>query len=72
VRQFQLVQTSLRELELRLVVARPLAAEEEARVRAAFLADLGEDLELRVACVDSIPRSASGKYEDFRSEVSEA
>ena len=69
VRQFQLVQKGLRELELLLVAARPLAPGEEKKVREAFLADLGGDFELRVAYADAIPRSASGKYEDFRSEV---
>ena len=69
VRQFQLVQKSLRELELRLVTARPLAPGEEEAVRRAFLADLAQRFELRVAYADAIPRSASGKYEDFRSEV---
>ena len=68
VRQFQLAQTGPAALVLRLVVARPLTADEEATVHAAFLADLGEGFALRIAYVDSIPRMPSGKYEDVRVE----
>ena len=71
VRQFQLVQKSLAVLELRLVVARPLSPAEEAKVRQAFLGDLAQAFELRLAYADAIPRAASGKYEDFRCEVTE-
>lgn len=75
VRQFQLVQKSLTGLELRLVVARPLTPEEEARVRQAFLGDLGQafaqSFDLRLVYAAAIARTASGKYEDFRCEVVE-
>lgn len=54
---------------LRLVVARLLTPAEEALVRRAFLADLAQAFELRVAYADAIPHAASGKYEDFRCEV---
>jgi phenylacetate-CoA ligase len=69
VRQFQLVQKDLRQLELTLVVARPLSAQEEARVRAAFIADLGGDFALALSYAASIARTANGKYEDFRCEI---
>jgi phenylacetate-CoA ligase len=69
VRQFQLVQKDLRQLELALVAARPLSTEEEARVRSAFLADLGGDFALTVSCVTGIARTAGGKYEDFRCDM---
>ncbi len=72
VRQFQLVQKGLDHLELLLVAARPLAPAEEARVRSAFLTDLGEGFELRIAYAEAIARSAGGKYEDFRCEVADS
>lgn len=69
VRQFQLVQKDLQRLELVLVPARKLSADEEARVRAAFLSDLGGGFELVVRYAESIARTPGGKYEDFRCEV---
>jgi phenylacetate-CoA ligase len=69
VRQFQLVQKDLQRLELVLVAARPLAPEEESRVRAAFLSDLGAGFEIRVSYADAIARTSGGKYEDFRCEM---
>jgi phenylacetate-CoA ligase len=69
VRQFQLVQKDLQQLELALVAARPLSAAEEARVRAAFLADLGGGFTLTVSYATEIARTAGGKYEDFRCDM---
>jgi len=69
VRQFQLVQKELQRLELVLVVARTLSAKEEARVRAAFLADLGGGFDLAISCADAIARTPGGKYEDFRCDM---
>jgi phenylacetate-CoA ligase len=69
VRQFQVVQKTLRDIEVSLVAARPLAAEEEARLRALILKNLNGDFELSFVYREVIPRSAGGKYEDFRSEV---
>jgi len=69
VRQFQVLQKTLREIEVALVVARPLTAEEQAKLRALILKNLDGDFELSFVYRDSIPRTAEGKYEDFRSEV---
>ena len=69
VRQFQVVQKTLRDIEVALVVARPLTAEEQAKLHALILKNLDGDFELSFVYRDSIPRSAEGKYEDFRSEV---
>ena len=69
VRQFQLAQKDYERLELRLVAARPLSAAEQERVREAFLRDLGGGFRLALAFLDEIPRSAGGKYEDFRCEM---
>lgn len=69
VRQFQVLQKTLREVEVALVVARPLTAEEQAKLHALILKNLDGDFELSFVYRDSIPRTAEGKYEDFRSEV---
>jgi phenylacetate-CoA ligase len=69
VRQFQLVQRSLEGLELRLVVRRPLAVAEEAALRDWLLRRLGHRFAVAISYHDEIPRSARGKYEDFRSEL---
>jgi len=67
--QYQLVQKSTELIEVRLVVGRALTDGEEERLREAILSRLGHPFELRFAYHDRIPRSAGGKYEDFRSEI---
>ena len=69
VRQAQLVQTSLDTLEARLVTARRLVAEEERRLTDLILENVGFRFKVVFSYHDEIPRSRSGKYEDFRSEV---
>ena len=69
VRQFQVIQKTIRQVELRLVVERTLTLEEEAKVRAYALERLGHAFDLTVAYCEEIPRSAGGKFEDFKSEV---
>ena len=69
VRQAQMVQTSLEEIRVNLVVARPLTAAEEDGVCDLIGGTIGSEFVLRLAYVDEIPRAASGKFEDFRSEL---
>ncbi|RPJ45134.1 MAG: phenylacetate--CoA ligase family protein [Betaproteobacteria bacterium] len=69
VRQFQVVQKSLRDIEVALVVARPLMPVEEEALRTLILKNLGHPFTVSFVYRDDIPRAASGKYEDFRSEV---
>lgn len=64
-KQFRLVQTSLRELVLELVPSRPLTVDEEQGLRSLVIGTLGHPFELELRCVDDIPRSPSGKFEDF-------
>jgi phenylacetate-CoA ligase len=71
-RQFQLVQRSVEELELRLVVGRPLTGEEEADLRKVVARRLGHPFAVAISYHGEIPRGASGKYEDFRSELSDS
>ena len=71
VRQYQYVQKSLEEIEVRLVVARPLTGDEEARIADFLARSLRHPFACRFVYVDEIPRLASGKYEVFRCEVAE-
>jgi phenylacetate-CoA ligase len=68
--QFQVVQRSLHELDLNVV--RPggeLTADEHALVERHFHKVLGYPFKLTVNCLASIPRSPTGKFEDFISLV---
>ena len=69
VRQYQLVQTSLDVIEMKLVVTRPLTPGEESALKGAINANLGYPFDLPITYVDDIPRDASGKFRDIRSEV---
>jgi phenylacetate-CoA ligase len=70
IRQRQVVQHSLQELELRLVVERPLTASEENSAKAELLARIGHPFEVRISYVDGFPRSGGGKFEEFRCDIS--
>jgi len=72
IHQFQLIQHSLKSLELLLVALRPLTPPEEEKLRGWVLAAVGYPFEVAIRYVDSIPRSAQGKFEDFRSELEPA
>ena len=69
VRQYQLVQTSLEVVEMKLVVTRPLTPDEETTLKHSINRSFGYPFELPITYVDEIPRDASGKFRDIRSEV---
>lgn len=69
VEQFQLVQKSLSLLELRLVAPRRATAEEESRLRDAIVGRIGHPFEVQFSYPQRIARGATGKFEDFRSEL---
>ncbi len=69
IRQFQVVQRALDHLELRMVVDRPVTAEEEARLKVLLHDQLDQEFEVTLTRVDRIERGPGGKFEDFRSEV---
>ena len=69
--QAQAVQKSPREIEIRLVLARPMREDEQARLAEFIQGHLPQRCELRFSVVEAIARSASGKYEDFLSEVTD-
>lgn len=71
VRQFQLVQKSLSEIDVTLVVSRDVSGEEEGALTEMLRDRLSPEFSLKFNYVDEIPRSASGKYEDFKSEIAD-
>jgi phenylacetate-CoA ligase len=69
VREFQLVQTSLHRVELRLVTSRQLDQAEIEQVGGVMKKSFDGYLEWGVVSVDALPRTAAGKLRQFRSEV---
>lgn len=63
--QFQLVQTDVEALELKLVVQEPLQAAQEQEIVAILQQFLDYPFQIKFTYLDVIPRSPSGKYEDF-------
>ena len=71
VRQRQVIQKSLEEVELRLVVQRPLTDSEEEQACATLRAKLGHPFRVTISYHSEIPRSRGGKFEEFRCEVTD-
>lgn len=69
-RQFQVVQTQLDAIELKLVVdATPLSAAQELGLQQILSSSLGYPFQITISYHTSLPRSAGGKFEDFVSLV---
>ena len=71
IRQVQLIQKSVREISLRLVVSRPLTEPEVTAAREAVCRAVRQDFDVTFDYVDEIPRSVGGKFEDVISEVAD-
>ncbi|HEY7610494.1 MAG TPA: phenylacetate--CoA ligase family protein [Alphaproteobacteria bacterium] len=70
VKQYQLVQRALGEIEVRIVPAQTLTPAEEDVIRATILGPCGaEGCRVTIEYVEAIPRSEGGKYEDFMCEL---
>jgi phenylacetate-CoA ligase len=69
IREYQIVQSAASDILLRLVVARPLTAVEEMSLADWVRERYGYPFRVTFAYLDELPRSASGKLEDFVSEV---
>jgi len=67
--QHQMVQTRIDQLELRIVVRRQLTDDETGFLRDVIQHNLGHPFPIDIVYVDAIPRTESGKFEDFRCEV---
>ena len=69
IRQFQLTQKTVHEIEARIAAKQPFSAENEDTFADFFRRGLGHDFAFSFVYVDEIPRQANGKYEVFRCEV---
>lgn len=69
IRQFQFVQKTPGDLEMRLVADRPLTASEEEQLKNLVDSRMGHPFALTLTYHDEIARSAGGKFEDFKSEI---
>jgi phenylacetate-CoA ligase len=69
VRQFQVVQTGREDIEVKLVIPRPLTEPEEAALRDYFIASFGYPFRIAFTPVDEIPRTPGGKHEDVISRL---
>jgi phenylacetate-CoA ligase len=70
VRQYQFIQHTLENIEVRLVTDRPLTAVEEARLARVIQEALGHPFGLSFAYFDGeIPRTPGGKFEEFISKI---
>jgi phenylacetate-CoA ligase len=72
IRQFQLIQTSLQDIVLKLVVRSTLDEAERQSVTLAIHKKLLHDFDVEIIYVDDIPREPSGKYREFMSELASA
>ncbi len=70
IREFQVAQTALGRIEVRIVAARPLTEAEERLVRAVMQVEFGEGFRIELQYHDAIPRTAAGKLRPFISEMS--
>lgn len=69
IRQVQLVQTSFEEIVINLVVTHELTPEEEKTILDLVSTSIGHSFEFKFNYMAEIKRSASGKFEDFMSEL---
>ena len=67
--QFQVIQRTLYDLEIKLVVREALGLEQEEKIRQTLRDSLGAHFSVVVTYRDAIARAPSGKYFDFASEV---
>jgi phenylacetate-CoA ligase len=69
IRQFQMVQHAVDDIEIKLVADRRLTAEEEARLAEWLHLRSGHAFPVRITYHADIPRGPSGKFHDFRSAM---
>lgn len=69
IRQFQLLQKAVENIVIKLVVASPLANAKELQIAHHLNEKFGHPFDYQFIYVEDIPRSANGKFEEFKSEV---
>lgn len=67
--QHRFIQTAPDRIEAQFVVRRPLSEDEQEKLRARILRRMPFQFVIDFKFVDEIPRSAGGKYEEFRCEI---
>ncbi len=65
IKQFQVVQHGLSEIELKLVLDSVLSAEQEAAIKNILSESLGHPFDIDISYHSSLTRSNNGKFEDF-------
>ncbi len=68
-KEYQFIQKSLEEVEVRLAMATPMSADREERFAEILQKNLGHPFKISFVYMDEIPTSPSGKFEMFISEV---
>lgn len=69
IRQFQFVQHSVEEVEMKLVVVEDLTPEQETKIKELIVQCLGHPFRITLSYHDDIPKGAGGKFEEFVSKV---
>ena len=69
IRQIQIVQHAVDDIEIKLVTAQPFTPAEEQLVHDRFRRCSGHAFATRITYHQEIPRGPGGKFEDFRSEI---
>jgi phenylacetate-CoA ligase len=69
IREYQVVQRTVDLIEARLVVSRPLTAEEQLELIAVLEAEFHEGFRVELSFPDSIARTAAGKMRPFVSDL---
>lgn len=69
IRRFKVVQKTLRDIEVRLIVERPVTDGEMQALHRHFSSCLGEEFRLEFRFLDEFPPQPGDKFEDFVSEV---
>jgi len=69
IQQFQMIQKTREMIEMRLVVSEPMDKNQEKRLAEVIQTSLGYPFLVSFSYLDEIPRSASGKFEEFLSEI---
>jgi len=69
VQQYQFIQRSLEEVENKMVVSEPLTLEQENKLREIIIKNLGHPFHITFSYHDDIPKSTTGKFEEFICEI---
>jgi len=69
IKQFQFIQKTVNDIDVKLVVKQPLSEEQELKLKVCMQEALNHTFNLNFSYHEDIPRSEGGKFEDFISEI---